>query len=88
MAALQRVCHPLDGDESHSVRGDVPAGGDVAQGRGDARLAWVMAATQRCRVMTINLGEADTTCVKRTQPHKVTNLPQGHTTNKKHGRTK
>ena len=42
MAALQRVCHPLDGDESHSVRGDVPAGGDVAQGRGDARLAWVM----------------------------------------------
>ena len=32
----------LDGDESHSVRGDVPTGGDVAQGRGDARLAWEM----------------------------------------------
>lgn len=29
------------------VRDDVPAGGGVAQGRGEARNAWVMAATQQ-----------------------------------------
>jgi hypothetical protein len=32
MAALQRMRHPIDGDESPFRRGDVPKGGKVAQG--------------------------------------------------------